>query len=341
MKANPLISVVLPTYNVSLYIKEAIDSILNQTIQDFEIILIDDGSTDKTVTIIEAIDDVRIRIIKKPINKGLIDSLNIGFKAAKGKYIARMDGDDISLPTRFEKQLHVLENNPEIQVCGCWLQSFGANSRIIKHKEFHAEIKAQLLLGNSMSLGAVMLSRDAFKNYTFDATKIHVEDYDFWARTAWDCKMNNIQEVLYLYRFHEEQVSNVYNKVQKQEDVLIKLDLYHKLDYDKEVFTDEFIVKILFTNKEIEIKDCILFFNWLKKLLEVNRIQNIYEQKALSEVIDILKRSFVFNMFFTNKRNNIDYNLRKEILKILPLNERAYVVINKIRERLKFVIKRF
>jgi hypothetical protein len=183
-----------------------------------------------------------------------------------------------------------------------------------------------------MSLGAVMLSRDAFKNYTFDATKIHVEDYDFWVRTSWDFKFYNIQEVLYCYRSHKEQVSTVYNEVQKQEDVLIKLGLYHKLDYDKQIFTDEFIKKMLFTNYKIEVKDCIHFFNWLTMLIEVNREQNIYEQKAFIDVIKLLKRKFVFDLFFTNKRNNIDYNARKEILKILPFNEKNYVLKNKIKD---------
>ena len=341
MNQNPLISVVLPVYNCSLYIQDAISSILNQTIQDFELIIIDDCSIDNTVKIVQSIGDSRIKLILKEQNKGLIDSLNIGFKEAQGKYIARMDGDDISLPDRFKKQLEILENNSEIQVCGCWLQKFGSSNEIIKHKEFHDDIKTQLLLGNSMSLGSVMLIRKVFQNFFFDISKVHVEDYDFWARTAFNYNFYNIQEVFYLYRVHQEQVSSVFNETQKQKDITIKLALFHKLNYDKNVFNDELIKKVIFTNDKIEIVDCILFFKWLNALVKVNEIQYIYGQKALLEVIDIIKRKFTFDVFFSNNRNKMNYNLRIKIFKILPVNEKVFVVKNKMRERLKFLLKIF
>ena len=172
----PLIAVVLPVYNVAPYLKEAVDSILNQTIQDFEVIIIDDCSTDKTIEVANTFNDSRIKIITKEKNKGLIDSLNIGFKTAKGKYIARMDGDDISDLKRFEKQLNVLENNPEIKVCGCWLQAFGNNDEIIKHKEHHEQILVNMMVHCSMSLGAVMIDRTWVKDECFNEEKKHVEE---------------------------------------------------------------------------------------------------------------------------------------------------------------------
>ena len=202
-----LISVVLPVYNVADYIKEAIDSILNQSFQNFDIIVIDDCSTDQTVSIIEDYKDRRIQIIMKPANKGLIDSLNIGFAAATGKYIARVDGDDVNDLDRFKKQFNFLENNLDIAACGCWLQAFGVDNNIIKHKENHIEIQANLLLSNPMSLGATMLRRESYKMFYFDKQMFHVEDYEYWARTAWDCKLHNLQEVLYHYRTHLNQVS--------------------------------------------------------------------------------------------------------------------------------------
>ena len=115
----PLISVILPVYNCAAFISDTMHSILNQTIQDFEIIVIDDCSTDNTVDVIQKFDDKRIFILLKKQNMGLIDSLNIGFKQANGKYIARMDGDDINHLERFEKQLNILQNNSDIKVCGC------------------------------------------------------------------------------------------------------------------------------------------------------------------------------------------------------------------------------
>lgn len=335
----PLISVVLPVYNVEAYIYDAVVSILNQNIQDFEIIVIDDCSTDNTVFIIENFKDARIRIIKKDTNKGLIDSLNTGFKEAKGAYIARMDGDDINTANRFEKQLQILQNNPKVKACGCWLQCFGVSTNIIKHKEFHHEIQAQLLLANPMSLGATMLEKEAYKNYGFDMAKTHAEDYDFWARTAWDCDMYNIQEVLYNYRTHKTQVSSLHNTIQKKQDINIKLSLYHKIDYDKAVFNDAFIEKVLFSNKSVTVNECVLFFKWIKALIKINKEQGIFDTDALLEILEILKRQFVFELFFTNNRKGMDFKLRKEILVALPIREKFFVVLKKVKERVSFLKK--
>ncbi|MFY0714756.1 glycosyltransferase family 2 protein [Seonamhaeicola sp. NFXS20] len=335
---TPLISVVLPVYNVAPFIKEALDSVLNQTVQDFEVLVIDDCSTDDTLKVVKDFKDDRIRIIEKQQNKGLIDSLNIGFKEAKGAYIARMDGDDINVLNRFEKQLHVLQNNPNIKACGCWLQCFGASTKIIKHREHHKEIQAHLLLSNPMSLGATMLHRESYKNYSFDTTKIHAEDYDFWARTAWESQMYNIQEVLYYYRTHTNQVSTQYKNVQVKQDIAIKLSLYHKINYDKTEFSDTFLKKMLFTNNQFSLLECKQFFKWLTQILRINKTQQVFENKELKEVVQVLKRRFVFEIFFTNNRVGVDYKLRKDILFILPFNEKCFVV-NKKRKEIIRVLK--
>lgn len=105
MNTKPFISVLMPVYNCENYIREAVESILNQTYANFEFIIIDDASTDQTVAIIQSYKDKRIHLVVKPKNSGLTNSLNYGLTIAKGKYIARMDGDDISLPNRFQNKL--------------------------------------------------------------------------------------------------------------------------------------------------------------------------------------------------------------------------------------------
>ena len=113
------ISVVMPTYNTQISIlREAVDSILNQTFSDFEFIIIDDGSANDTYEYLKSIPDERIKIIKNDTNIGITKSLNIGFRAARGKYIARMDSDDIAFPDRFEKQYAFMESHPDVFVCG-------------------------------------------------------------------------------------------------------------------------------------------------------------------------------------------------------------------------------
>ena len=118
----PKISVLMPVYNCELYVQEAIDSILNQTFIDFELLIIDDCSTDKTVEIINNYADKRIKLTTKPHNTGLTNSLNYGLSIAQGQYIARMDGDDVSVLDRFEKQVKFLDTNPDIILCGTWYQ---------------------------------------------------------------------------------------------------------------------------------------------------------------------------------------------------------------------------
>ena len=123
------ISVIMPTYNTELSIlKEAVESILTQTVPDFEFIIIDDGSANGSDEYLNSLRDERIRIIRNPQNIGITKSLNIGLKEATGKYIARMDADDISMPTRFEKQYAYMESHPDVVMCGSWMEDFGQST---------------------------------------------------------------------------------------------------------------------------------------------------------------------------------------------------------------------
>ena len=339
MSVNPLISVVLPVYNVENYIKECMDSILNQTFQDFEILVIDDCSTDNTINLIESYNDSRIIIKKKPVNKGLIDSLNIGFKLAKGKYIARMDGDDISNLNRFQKQKDILENNQNIDVCGCWFQEFGKREMVMKHKEKHEEIVAEMLLSCSMSMASVLINRKAIKDYNFDENKRHVEDYDFWSRVAWSVKFYNIQEVLYRYRIHESQVSTVYKAVQTQGDVLIKLFLFKKLNYSQEKFSDVLISKMLLLNESISITDFVLFNKWLKKMVLLNNKTLVYSKTEFEEVLERIKIRTIFLFYFSNKVKGVTKAWRLKALFRMPIKEVVFILKIKSREIIKTKFK--
>lgn len=335
----PLISVVLPVYNCALYIQEALDSIFSQTIQDFEIIIIDDCSTDDTVKIVQSIDDNRINLILKKENKGLIDSLNIGFKVAKGKYLARMDGDDISLPNRFQKQLKILENNSDIKACGCWLQEFGYSNKVITHKENHNEIVSRLLLSCSMSLCSVMLDREWVNDYKFDKMKLHVEDYDFWAKMAWSGKFYNIQKILYNYRVHDKQVSTLYKPIQIQGDIGIKLFLFKKIQYNTEMFSDEMIIKMLVLNEPIKITEFKLFLKWFNQLLFLNKKTQIYSPVELEKVLKIIKRSILFSLYFKNTSIGITKKWRTKVLFSLSMSDFLYILKLKGREIRKRMLK--
>ncbi|MEW4925271.1 glycosyltransferase [Algibacter sp. 2305UL17-15] len=329
------ISVVLPVYNVEAYIEACIDSLLLQSVQDFEIIVIDDCSTDNTINLIESYKDSRIIIIEKDSNKGLIDSLNLGFEMARGTYIARMDGDDISMPNRFEKQLQVLENNPEIDVCGCWLQEFGKTNNIIRHKETHDEIVTNMLSSCAMSLGTVMIRRKAITGVKFNENKKHVEDYDFWSRIAWSCTFYNIQEVLYHYRIHDTQVSTIHKQIQLDGDVAIKLSLFKKLNYNTNVFPDELITKMLVLNKPVTLTDFGLFIKWLKKLAVINKKKNVFLHHEFKAILKRFRRTLLFSLYFKKTSIGITKQWRIKALFKLPITDVLWILNLKRREIFK------
>ena len=214
----PVISVVLPVYNAEAYIEESIISILNQTFKDFELILINDGSTDNSFEIMKklSVTDERIKLITRE-NKGLIATLNEGITIARGAWIARMDADDIAFPQRFEKQLYYL-NKAGADICGTWIELFGASDkRTVKHCSSDLGIKIELLFGSPFCHPTVIMSAEKAKILLYISGWDNCEDYDLWERAARnDWVMTNVPEVLLKYRLHENQVSVVYQSKQQE-----------------------------------------------------------------------------------------------------------------------------
>ena len=143
-----MISVLMPCYNSEKFIRRSIDSVLSQSISQFEFIIVDDGSTDNTVSIIKSYKDDRIRLIKIPFNHGIANALNTGLKACKNKYIARMDADDVCLKDRFEKQSNFLDKNNDVVAVGSSVINFdqAGNEVQISYPKTHKEIILNLLL---------------------------------------------------------------------------------------------------------------------------------------------------------------------------------------------------
>ncbi|MEZ0128553.1 hypothetical protein AB9T88_01560, partial [Flavobacterium sp. LBUM151] len=249
------------------------------------------------------------------------------------------DGDDISLPDRFKKQLQILKNNPDIKACGCWLKEFGYSNKVIRHKENHDEIVSRLLLACTMSLGSVMLERSWGIGHKFDKTKLHVEDYDFWSKMAWSGKFYNIQEVLYNYRIHKSQVSTLYKPIQTQGDIDIKLFLFKKIRYNTEVFSDELITKMLVLDKSIEVKEFKLFLKWIDQLVFLNKKNQLYSSIELKKVLKIIKRSILFSLYFKKTSIGITKKWRIKGLSKLSLGDLFFILKLKAREILKRKLK--
>jgi len=203
------VSVIMPVYNGEKYIAEAIESILNQTFKDFELLIINDCSTDETVSIINRYKDKRIRLIHNDTNIGLARVRNVGIQKAKGKYIAWLDSDDISLNTRLEKQVSLLEKNPSIGMCGTWVKTIGNAEHIWQYPTDSDIIKSTMLFHNCFATSSVMLRKELLDKheYLFDLDYPPAEDYDLWEKISHDYDVANIPEILTYYRLHSSQTT--------------------------------------------------------------------------------------------------------------------------------------
>tara|TARA_R110001599_G_scaffold11371_1_gene54245 strand:- start:5681 stop:6667 length:987 start_codon:yes stop_codon:yes gene_type:complete len=205
----------MAAYNAQEYLDESIESILNQTYENFEFIIINDGSTDGTLKIIKnyMLKDCRIILISQD-NHGLPYSLNTGINVAKGKYIARMDADDISILTRLGEQVCFMEASPEIGVCGTWAEVFGTESRTIKHPLHHNELKARLLFNVCFAHPSVMIRREVLQkhNISYDLEYVNSQDYKLWSELVDVTKFANIPKVLLKYRSSSTSITSITDK---------------------------------------------------------------------------------------------------------------------------------
>ena len=212
----PVISVMMPVYNGERFLSKAIRSILRQSFEDFEFIIINDGSTDKTEEIIRSFNDPRIVYKKNGANLGLAQSFNVGIDAARGEYLARMDADDISLPNRLEKQLGFLEREPQIGIVGSSILIIDESDKEIafhSRPEDHTNIKFSSLFSSPMYHPTVMGRMEIFKKHRYNETFSNSEDYDLWNRLLFEAGIHfaNIAEPLILYRVYPQSFTQALN----------------------------------------------------------------------------------------------------------------------------------
>ena len=213
-----MVTVLLPAYNAQETIGEAILSVINQTYKDWELIVINDGSTDNTKGIVLSFKDARIKYYENDSNRKLIYTLNRGLKLATGKYIARMDSDDICLPARLEKQVNFLESHPEVIICGTQIEYFGTKSSNYRKLSFPSEDKALkelLAMSTCFAHPTVMIRRDSLmkSGCEYDMDYKNAEDYSLWIDLMGYGKYANLEEKLLKYRVSDSQVSQPSNLI--------------------------------------------------------------------------------------------------------------------------------
>ena len=208
----------MPAYNAEKYLREAVDSILVQTFTDFELIIINDGSTDATKDIILSYNDPRIVYIENERNSGICVTLNRGLDAARSGYIARMDSDDISLPERLAKQVAYMDAHPEIGALGSDIEVFGEGFVPYTFEQLHTpeECQAGLLFNSCFAHPSVIIRKSVLRNNNLQYNDAFrgLEDYELWWQIGKYSKLNNLPESLLRYRHHQKQeTQNVSPKV--------------------------------------------------------------------------------------------------------------------------------
>ena len=225
MNKQPLISILMPIFNASAFLHEALESVMRQTYTNFELLVVDDGSTDDSVAIVKCFKDERIRVISNLHD--FIVSLNIGINESTGKYIARMDADDIMLPHRLQTQFDFMEAHPDIDICGSYAASFGDMNGIMQRPTDHAEIISTMLLMNPLLHSTVMIRRSVFlqSGCRYHSGYPCAEDYKLWTDLSLKgFKFANIPEPLIRYRISPQQVTRTSADEMRNSSVRIGLE---------------------------------------------------------------------------------------------------------------------
>ncbi len=324
----PLVSVVMAVHNSEKYLREAIESILNQSYTHLELIVIDDGSTDSSKNIIRSFTDPRVRFLENEFNSGIVFTRNKGVEAACGEYIATLDSDDIALPGRLEKQADFLNRNPDHALCGTFYRTIDQNGRFLKkicYPTNNQDIVTFLTLGNCFCNSTIMVRRALAKELKYRDVFYIGEDYDMWCRISQRAKVANLPIFGASYRVHETSIT-----VQKAPDMFALVKRINQ-----QILND---LQIEFSEKELEVHSNLLnrnidFFqnesnfasleDWIikfyDKLKKCNRYNNLLlygllVQKWIVVLVNTKRYNRLFNngVFSLNRKSYIG-NLYKRV----------------------------
>lgn len=276
----------MPTYNVEPYVRESIESVLNQTFTDFQLLVMDDHSTDGTLEVVRKIDDPRIRIVQNEKNVGLSENLNRGLDLIDTEYFARMDGDDIALPQWLQREVEYLDSHPEVGVCGGGGQRFGTSQSIIRFPEEHADIAANMLFGCTTIVPTVRMDVVRRNNLRYRRDAFPAEDYRFWADCMRVTQLHNIADILFRYRMHTTQICT--SRREEQQLKVAEVRRY-MLEWLSENFTEEENRYHTGTFMSPEITSKQDYDNrrgFSDKLVAMNRSLHHFDEKALRKTLD-------------------------------------------------------
>lgn len=305
----PKVSVIMPVFNGQTYIDYAINSILGQTFTDFELLIINDGSTDKTEDIIKNIRDDRIQYYCFETNKGVAYARNFGIELARGKYIALMDSDDIAPDYRLEKQVDYLEKHIDCDCIVGRMKYIDEQNMILPkyHQPYYNSkyIKARLIFSNAIANGTAMFKKDLcirhnikYKNYNY------AEDYAFWIDYSLVGKISGVDEVFQLYRIRGNGLTATSAK-EKKNEILDEIHTEVLRQYGFQLNDSELKVYLVGIREQVDLhtnEEILIFYRVLLKMIKqaenilpdaVNEFRNV-SKKIFAEIIE--KSDFIWNM---------------------------------------------
>lgn len=269
---HPEISIIMSVYNGESYLEEAIESVINQTFENWELIVVNDCSTDSTGEILAgfALKDKRIKIHTNEVNLKLPASLNKAISLCSGKYIARMDADDICLPERFCRQYEFMEKNSDVSLSSCRFMTLkngvyasgGAGGRCNSEA-----LRAMLLVSNPILHPGVIARAEVIKKLMYDTSLTCTEDLELWTRMAVDNqKMQILPEYLMIYRLHDKQITSTTLERQHKEVLEIEKKYYSELFGDMEESLQQFYISGIYFKEEADICEFLRYSKWLRKI---------------------------------------------------------------------------
>ncbi len=282
---QPLVSVVMSVYNAEAFLHDAICSILNQSFQDFEFIIIDDCSTDNSRSIIQSFSDSRIICIENEVNIKLPASLNKGISIAKGNYIVRMDADDISFPKRIEKQVAFMQSHPHVAIAFCdmlYVKDQMIQPKLNTNDLSPDGIKTTLLFYNVVNHNCVIMRKELFETFQYNPIFTVTEDLALWIEISTVYQIHYMKENLMLYLIFDTPQSAEKLALQQKQEQLIKQPLIAKLTEENNQTFQELHAIISQKNKYVAANDLIHYMRYINTS---NARSRLYKSSILKEVL--------------------------------------------------------
>jgi glycosyltransferase involved in cell wall biosynthesis len=284
MAEAPAVTVLMAVYNGADRLPPAVESVLTQVFTDFEFLIVDDGSTDATPDRLAALTDPRVRIVRQD-NQGLAVALNTGLRQARGRYIARMDDDDLCRPERLERQVAFMESRPEVAACGTWvLARGGAREQVWRFPVDPDEIRCHLLFHSVLPHPSVMLRHDAVRRFDlyYDEAFRYAQDYELWQRASAHVRLANLPEPLLEYRVGSWEGTG---KRDKQQPFVDRVHARALAELGIQTASDELALHDGIITAEFDDAGLAAADAWLQRLNAANTATGVYPRRPFERVL--------------------------------------------------------